>query len=134
MSLNLPLTDTAYVTSQSASFDSSYIGFIEGLVKLLSPVAPHICEEMWETLGHNKTIAYEPWPKYDESKLAANTIKMAVSVNGKPRATIEVPLDLDEEELKKIALEQEGVKRNVEGKEIKKIIVVKNKIINIVAI
>ena len=59
---------------------------------------------------------------------------MAVSVNGKPRATIEVPLDMEEEELKKFALEQEGVQRNIEGKEIKKIIVVKNKIVNIVAI
>ena len=108
--------------------------YAEGFVKMLSCITPHIGEEMWQLLGHDKSLAYEPWPKYDESKLAANTIKMAVSVNGKPRATIEVPLDLDEEELKKIALEQEGVQRNVEGKEIKKIIVVKNKIINIVAI
>ena len=108
--------------------------FAEGFVKMLSCITPHIGEEMWLLLGHDKSLAYEPWPKYDESKLAANTIKMAVSVNGKPRATIEVPLDLDEEELKKIALEQEGVQRNIEGKEIKKIIIVKNKIINIVAI
>ena len=108
--------------------------YAEGFVKMLSCIAPHIGEEMWSLLGHDKTLAFEPWPKYDESKCSANTIKMAVSVNGKPRATIEVPLDLDEEELKKIALAQEGVIRNIEGKEIKKIIVVKNKIINIVAI
>ncbi len=108
--------------------------FAEGFVKMLSCITPHIGEEMWLLLGHDKSLAYEPWPKYDESKLAANTIKMAVSVNGKPRATIEVPLDLDEEELKKIALEQEGVQRNIGGKEIKKIIIVKNKIINIVVI
>ena len=108
--------------------------YAEGFIKILSCITPHIGEEMWSLLGHDNTLAYEPWPKYDESKLAANTIKMAVSVNGKPRATIEVPLDLDEEQLKKIALEQEGVQRNIEGKEVKKIIVVKNKIINIVAI
>ena len=108
--------------------------YAEGFIKMLSCIAPHIGEEMWSLLGHDNTLAFEPWPKYDESKCAANTIKMAVSVNGKPRATIEVPLDLDEEELKKIALSQEGVMRNIEGKEIKKIIVVKNKIINIVAI
>ncbi len=106
----------------------------EGFVKLLSCICPHLCEEMWSILGHKDTIAYENWPTYDESKLVANAVKMAVSVNGKPRATIEVPLDLEEEELKKIALSQEGVVRNIEGKEIKKIIVVKNKIINIVAI
>ena len=108
--------------------------YAEGFIKMISCIVPHLGEEMWSLLGHDKTIAFESWPKYDESKLVANTIKMAVSVNGKPRATIEVPLDMDEEELKKVALSQEGVIRNIEGKEIKKIIVVKNKIVNIVAI
>ena len=108
--------------------------YAEGFIKMLSCICPHLGEEMWSLLGHDNTIAFESWPTYDESKLVMNTIKMAVSVNGKPRATIEVPLDLDEEELKKIALSQEGVIRNTEGKEIKKIIIVKNKIINIVAI
>ena len=108
--------------------------YAEGFIKMFSCICPHLGEEMWSLLGHKDTIAFENWPTYDESKLVMNTIKMAVSVNGKPRATIEVPLDMDEEELKKIALSQEGVVRNTEGKEIKKIIVVKNKIINIVAI
>ena len=89
---------------------------------------------MWEKLGHNNTLAFEPWPTYDESKLAVNTIKIAVSVNGKLRGELEAPVDEDEEKLKAMALELEGVKRNTEGKEIKKIIVVKNRIINIVAI
>ena len=108
--------------------------YAEGFVKLISCITPHLGEEMWEKLGHNETLAFEPWPTYDPQKLVQNTIKMAVSVNGKPRATIEVPLDADEKELEKIALAQEGVIRNTEGKTIKKIIVVKNKIINIVAI
>ena len=108
--------------------------FAEGFVKLIYPIAPHIGEEMWEQLGHNNTIAFESWPTYDETKLVQNSIKMAVSVNGKPRATIEVSVDADEETVKKIALEEEGVKRHTEGKEIKKIIVVKGKIVNIVAI
>ena len=108
--------------------------YAEGFIKMISCITPHIGEEMWSLLGHKETLAFEPWPKYDETKCSANTVKMAVSVNGKPRATIEVPLDMDEEELKKFALEQEGVQRNIEGKEIKKIIVVKNKIVNIVAI
>ena len=108
--------------------------YAEGFVKLLSCIAPHIGEEMWEKLGHNKTLAFESWPSYDESKCALNTVKMGVSVNGKPRATIEVELDLDDETVKEIALKQEGVIRHTEGKEIKKIIVVKNKIVNIVAI
>jgi len=108
--------------------------YAEGFVKMISCITPHIGEEMWELLGHKDTIAFESWPTFDSSKLELNTVKMAVSVNGKPRATIEVMKDLDDEEVKKVALSQEGVIRHTEGKEIKKIIVVKNKIVNIVAI
>ena len=108
--------------------------YAEGFVKMIYCITPHIGEEMWQQLGHNNTITYESWPTYDASKLVLNTIKMGVSVNGKPRATIEVSLDANEEEIKEIALNEEGVKRHTEGKEIKKIIVVKGKIINIVAI
>lgn len=108
--------------------------YAEGFVKLLSCITPHLGEEMWHQLGHKDTIAFESWPTYDEGKCSMNTVKMGVSVNGKPRATIEVELDLDDETVKEIALKQEGVIRNIEGKSIKKIIVVKNKIVNIVAI
>jgi leucyl-tRNA synthetase len=108
--------------------------YAEGFVKMISCICPHLGEEMWEKLGHNKTIAFEPWPKYDESKLAVNTIKIAVQVNGKLRGELNVPVDESEENLKAQALELDGVKRNIEGKEIKKIIVVKGRIINIVDI
>ena len=108
--------------------------YAEGFVKLISCITPHIGEEMWELLGHNNTIAFEPWPTYDEAKTVLNLINIAISVNGKLRATIKVEKDLDDESLKALAFEQDGVKRNIEGKEIKKVIVVKNKIVNIVAI
>ena len=106
--------------------------YAEGFVKLISCITPHIGEEMWEKLGHNDTIAFESWPTYDPNKLEANSVKIAVSVNGKLRATIEVEKDSDDEEVKKVALSQENVIKFVEGHEIKKIIVVKNKIVNIV--
>ena len=106
--------------------------YAEGFVKLISCITPHIGEEMWEKLGHNDTIAFESWPTYDSNKLEANSVKIAVSVNGKLRATIEVEKDADDEEVKKVALSQENVIKFVEGHEIKKIIVVKNKIVNIV--
>ena len=108
--------------------------YAEGFVKLIYPIVPHIGEEMWEKLSHSGTIAFEPWPKYDESKLVKSTVKMAVSVNGKLRDTIEVAIDLDNDEVEKIALASEAIKKHTEGKTIKKIIVVKNKIVNIVAI
>lgn len=106
--------------------------YAEGFVKMLYCITPHIGEEMWELLGHTNTITFEPWPTFDESKTVLNTVKMAVSVNGKVRGTIEVELDSDEEKVKALALDLENVKRNMEGKQIRKIIVVKNKIVNIV--
>ena len=106
--------------------------YAEGFVKLISCITPHIGEEMWEKLGHKGTIAYESWPTYDANKLESHKVNVAVSVNGKLRATLELDKDLDDEKAKEIALELENVKKFTEGHEIKKIIVVKNKIINIV--
>ena len=106
--------------------------YAEGFVKLLNPVAPHIGEELWEILGHDKTIAYEEWPKYDETKIVDDEKEIAVQVNGKVRATIMIGVDEDEESIKSKALEEENVKRHTEDKEIVKMIVIKGKIVNIV--
>ena len=106
--------------------------YAEGFVKLLNPVAPHIGEELWEMLGHNNTIAFEAWPKYDESKIVEDEKEIAVQVNGKVRATIKIAVDESEESIKEKALEEENVKRHTEGKEIIKMIVIKGKIVNIV--
>ena len=106
--------------------------YAEGFVKLMNPICPHITEEMWERLGHDKTIACEPWPTYDESKTIDDTISIGVQVNGKLRGTIEITLDEEEESIKEKALNQENVKKFTEGKEIVKVIVIKGKIVNIV--
>jgi leucyl-tRNA synthetase len=109
-----------------------YKGFIEGFVKLLSPIAPHLCEEMWQILGHNDTIAYAAWPTYEEALTKDSTVVYAVSVNGKMRDKIEVEADLDQEAVKNLALSSERIKQYTEGHEIVKIIVVPKKIVNIV--
>ena len=106
--------------------------YAEGFVKLISCITPHLGEEMWEKLGHKDTIAFESWPTYDPNKLESHKVNVAVSVNGKLRATLELDKDLDDEKAKALALDLENVKKFTEGHEIKKIIVVKNKIINIV--
>ena len=106
--------------------------YAEGFVKLLNPLCPHVTEEIWESLGHDNTIAYENWPEYDEAKLSEDTITIGVQVNGKLRGTISISVDEDEESVKDKAINDENVKRHIDGKEIVKVIVIKNKIVNIV--
>ena len=102
-------------------------------LKLLNPICPHITEELWEQMGHDNTIAFEKWPEYDESKIITTTKTIAVQVNGKVRGEITVGNEEPEEEIKEKALAQENVKRHLENKEILKVIVIKGKIVNIVA-
>ena len=106
--------------------------YAEGFVKLLSPVAPHIAEELWNRLGHSDTITYEAWPTYDESKLVDDEINLPVQVNGKVRATIKIPVDATQEQIKELAHQAENVQAHLEGKTIVKEIYIKGKIYNIV--
>ncbi len=106
--------------------------YMEGLVKMLNPICPHITEELWNMLGYEGTIAYESWPVYDEAKLVQTEFDIAVQVNGKLRGTITISVDDTEDVIKEKALANENVKRHTEGKEIVKVIVIKNKIVNVV--
>ena len=107
--------------------------YMIGLAKLLSPITPHICEEMHSLLGNNFSIAYDSWPTYDEALCVDDSITIGVQINGKLRATITVNKDTNAAELERIALENEAVKRNLEGKSIRKVIAIVNRIVNIVA-
>ena len=103
-----------------------------GFIKLLNPIAPYITEELWNLLGNNNTIAYEPWPDYDAAKIVDETYTMIVQVNGKVRGKIEVSTDASNEEMENLAKNNENVIKNIEGKEIVKVIVVPKKLVNIV--
>ncbi|ARK23813.1 leucine--tRNA ligase [Sporosarcina sp. P37] len=107
--------------------------YIEGFILLISPVTPHLAEELWSKLGHTESIAYAQWPTFDESKLSDDTVEVAVQINGKIRAKITVPKDSAKEELEQAALENEDVKQWMEGKELKKIIAIPGRLVNIVA-
>ena len=106
--------------------------YAEGFVKLLNPLCPHITEEIWERLGHNETIAYEPWPTYDIEKTIDDNITIGVQVNGKLRGIIDIKKDAPKEEVEELAKSNENVKKFTDGLEIVKVIVVPNKIVNIV--
>jgi leucyl-tRNA synthetase len=105
---------------------------LELFVLILSPFAPHLAEELWSALGHNPTLAYEPWPSFDDALTKSDEVEIPIQVNGKLRARIIVRVDIDDESLKQLALADERVRALIEGKQIKKVIVVPKKLVNIV--
>lgn len=104
----------------------------EGFIKILAPYAPHLAEELWEKVGHTQTIAYESWPTYDEKFCVDDSCTIVVQVNGKKRHQFQAPIDGSKEELEKMALESEPIKKFTEGNTVVKVIVVPNKLVNIV--
>jgi len=106
---------------------------LEAAVRLLAPIVPHISHQLWINLGHSEAVIDAPWPQVDDAALVRNTIQMAIQVNGKLRATIEVAIDADGDAIKKLAREQENVKRFIGDLTIRKEILVPKKLVNIVA-
>lgn len=110
------------------------IDYMKGFVKLLAPVAPHLGEELWQRLTKSgESISYEPWPTYDEDKLVSDEVEVVFQVNGKVRAKATASRSISKEELEKRALEHENVKQHLEGLTVRKVIVVPQKLVNIVA-
>ncbi|MFA9559097.1 leucine--tRNA ligase [Evansella sp. AB-rgal1] len=106
---------------------------LEGFVKLLSPIAPHMSEELWSKLGHSDTIAYQTWPVFDETLLVQNEVEVVVQVNGKLRAKLVIAKDASKEVLQEKAMELDKIKEEIEGKTVRKVIAVPGKLVNIVA-
>ncbi|QLY40036.1 leucine--tRNA ligase [Hujiaoplasma nucleasis] len=104
----------------------------QSLLKLLYPIAPHIAEELWQMLGHDDLLVFESFPEYDERKLVKDQIELVLSVNGKVRDKLTVENNLDKESLEKIALDSDKIQAYIEGKTVVKVIVVPNKLVNIV--
>ena len=109
-----------------------YARALEELLKLLSPIAPHITEELWSLTGHSSFLIEEKWPEYNEAFTVKDTTTIAITVNGKLRDTLEFPRGVSEDEVFKKALESPKIQRHIEGKEIVKRIFVKDKLLNIV--
>jgi leucyl-tRNA synthetase len=107
---------------------------VETLILLLSPMTPHIADELWETLGKKGFTLEQPWPEYDAEVAKADEVEIVAQINGKVRDRMVVPADADEEALRTAALSSERIKSDLEGKTVRKVIVVKGKLVNIVVI
>ncbi|MFU2029418.1 leucine--tRNA ligase [Bacillus wiedmannii] len=105
--------------------------YVEGFVKMIAPVAPHIGEELWSKLGYNETITYASWPTFDEAKLVEDEVEIVVQIMGKVRAKLTMSKDASKEEMEQLALE--AIQDQIEGKTVRKVIVVPGKLVNVVA-
>ncbi len=105
---------------------------VESAILLLSPIVPHFSEEIWQYLGHEQSILLSPWPRFLDEALVKDEVTIVAQVNGKLRSRLNVALDTDEETIKKLAMEDERVLKFIDGKTIRKVIVVPNKLVNIV--
>lgn len=130
---NTAISQMMVFVNDAYKVDALPYEYIEGFVQLLAPIAPHIGEELWAILGNEEGISYVAWPTYDEAALVENEIEIVLQVNGKVRAKVNVPRDAAKEELEALAKENALVKEHIDGKTIRKVIVVPNKLVNIVA-
>ena len=133
LDFNTAISQMMVFVNTFANLEAKNRGAMETFVKLLAPYAPHIAEELWARLGHDKTLAYEPWPAYDEEKMKLDEAEILVQVLGKPKARIMMPADADQEHMQEIALANEDVQAAIAGKNIVKVIAVPGRLVNIVA-
>ena len=105
---------------------------VKDLILILSPFTPHICEEMWEHMGQSESLVSMPWPEYDEAALIKDEVEVVIQVNGKLKDKIFAANNSDRAELEKAALENKNIQTLLEGKTVVKVVVVPNKLVNIV--
>ncbi|MFC2685076.1 MAG: leucine--tRNA ligase [Limosilactobacillus oris] len=133
MHFNTAISQLMVFVNEAYKADDLPAEYMQGFIKMISPVMPHVAEELWSQFGISDTIAYQPWPKYDPAALVENEVEMILQVNGKVRAKVKMAKDTSKEEAEKQALANEHVQKFTAGKDVKKVIVVPNKIVNIVA-
>lgn len=133
MHFNTAISQLMVFVNEAYKVDDLPVEYMRGFVKMIAPIMPHMAEELWSQFGESDTITYQSWPTYDPKALVEDEIEMIVQVNGKVRAKIKMAKDTDRDEAQQLALANEHVKKFTDGKDIKKVIVVPNKIVNIVA-
>lgn len=132
LNFNTAIAQMMIFLNEAYKAESLYFEYLEGFIKLLYPICPHLGEEIWQMLGHQTTITFKSWPNYDESKLVEDKINLVVQVNGKLRDKLEISCSLSQEEIIQMAVESQKIKPYIEGHEIIKTIYVPKRLINIV--
>jgi leucyl-tRNA synthetase len=132
MHFNTAVSQMMVFVNEAYKAEALPLEYMEGLVKMLAPIVPHVAEELWSLLGHEDGISYAEWPTFDESKLVEANVQIILQVNGKVRGKITVDKDIDKDELEKLALADSKVQQWTADKTIRKVIVIPNKIVNIV--
>jgi len=130
--LNVAIADMMVFVNEATRSDVVPQAWFEDFVKILAPFAPHVAEELWQRLGHKESVTYAPWPKLDEAKLRRDTMQIAVQINGKLRATIEVSSDASEADVLAAARADAKVVEHLAGKPTKREIYVKGRLVNLV--
>lgn len=133
LSFNTSIAQMMIFVNEFIKADVKPLKAMESLVLCLSPFAPHIAEELWSILGHKESIYFAKFPEYDDAKTVKSEIELVIQVSSKIRSKISAPLDLTQEDAEKLALADSQVQKHLEGKQIRKVIFVKNKLINFIA-
>ena len=108
------------------------VEYVEGFIKLLNPIAPHMTEELWSFLHKDDSVTYQPWPTFDEAALVEDEIEIVLQVNGKVRGRLTIPADADREKMTELAIADEAVQKQLDGGQPKKVIAVPGKLVNVV--
>lgn len=132
MHFNTAISQLMVFVNEAYKVDVLPVEYMEGFVKMIAPLMPHLAEELWSQFNESETITYQPWPTYDEKALVEDEVEMIVQVNGKVRAKIKMAKDADNKDVEDAALANEHVHSFVDGKDVKKVIVIPNRIVNIV--
>ncbi len=132
LGFNTAISQMMIFVNEAYKAETLYKPYAEGIIKMLSCITPHIGEEMWQLLGHEDSIAYAAWPTYDASKLEESKVMIIVQVNGKVRGKFETNKDEDSEVVQKQAMELEAIQKYLADSQVVKVIVIPNKIVNIV--
>ena len=130
---NTAISQLMIFVNEAYKADALPVEYMNGFLQLLAPIAPFVSEELWERMGHTESISHVSWPTYDEKELVEDEIEVIFQVNGKLKAKVIVPHDMSKEELEEVAMNHEQIKANIEGKTVRKVIAVPNKLVNIVA-